>query len=96
MALLSNIHYGLDAPPLAAEVNIVKGNFVYYHYKCDGFNDVVHPLFVGYVQTFLLVYFHRDGVVATEHCKQCARGWSVKTYQVMYHPFHKFKKHLCC
>jgi len=40
MALLSNIHYGLEPPPLATELSLVKGNYVYYHYKCDGFNDV--------------------------------------------------------
>jgi len=50
MALLSNIHYGLEPPPLATELNLVKGNYVYYHYKCDGFNDVVFLFFAHYIQ----------------------------------------------
>lgn len=40
MTLLSNVHFGLDTPPLSTKTHLVKGNYSYYHYKCDGFNDV--------------------------------------------------------
>lgn len=37
--LLPNIHGGLQLPADVSEVYLVVGDYLYYHYGCDGFDD---------------------------------------------------------
>ncbi|XP_069182025.1 ufm1-specific protease 1 isoform X2 [Procambarus clarkii] len=37
--LLPNIHRGLQLPPEVSEAYHVVGDYLYYHYGCDGFDD---------------------------------------------------------
>lgn len=42
MALLSNVHSGLSDPTTSPQKKVhITNSYVYYHYKCDGYNDVV-------------------------------------------------------
>ncbi|XP_055939674.1 ufm1-specific protease 1-like [Argiope bruennichi] len=38
--LLENVHFGLKLPANESQSSLIRGNYLYYHYKCDGFNDV--------------------------------------------------------
>lgn len=38
-SLLSNVHEGLELPEGAKEVVLVRGDYLYFHYGCDGFDD---------------------------------------------------------
>lgn len=38
-SLLSNPHSGLPSPLEAGRTELVKGDYLYYHYGCDGFDD---------------------------------------------------------
>ncbi|KAA0195533.1 hypothetical protein HAZT_HAZT006119 [Hyalella azteca] len=38
-SLLTNPHAGLSLPPDAGTVNLVQGDYLFYHYGCDGFDD---------------------------------------------------------
>jgi len=38
--LLKNVHRSLD-PPNNGETFFVKGDYEYWHYSCDGFDDKV-------------------------------------------------------
>ncbi|KZS06705.1 putative Ufm1-specific protease 1 [Daphnia magna] len=41
MALLSNVHSGLSDPTTSPQKKVhITNSYVYYHYKCDGYNDV--------------------------------------------------------
>ncbi|XP_066980582.1 ufm1-specific protease 1-like isoform X1 [Macrobrachium rosenbergii] len=37
--LLSNVHEGLPLPDNVTDVQLVAGQYLYYHYGCDGFDD---------------------------------------------------------
>ncbi|XP_064095124.1 ufm1-specific protease 1-like isoform X2 [Macrobrachium nipponense] len=37
--LLSNVHEGLPLPDDVTDVQLVAGQYLYYHYGCDGFDD---------------------------------------------------------
>ncbi|XP_071542301.1 ufm1-specific protease 1-like [Panulirus ornatus] len=37
--LLTNVHRGLQLPADVSEVELVFGDYLYYHYGCDGFDD---------------------------------------------------------
>ncbi|RXG52079.1 Ufm1-specific protease 1 [Armadillidium vulgare] len=37
--LLPNVHEGLPVPHGVEEIEYVKGDYLYYHYGCDGFDD---------------------------------------------------------
>ncbi|XP_044735117.1 ufm1-specific protease 1 [Chrysoperla carnea] len=37
--LLENVHIGLEAPSNHGLTNLVKGDYLYYHYLCDGLDD---------------------------------------------------------
>lgn len=37
--LLHNIHHGLALPDNVTDVQLVAGDYLYYHYGCDGFDD---------------------------------------------------------
>lgn len=56
----------------------VQGEFDYFHYGCDGLNDVVSLKWkkqINWVWLILMYHiFDRDGVVPTAHCSQCAHG----------------------
>ena len=42
MSLSDNVHrIGLENPPieLGREISLIKGNYEYYHYICDQFDD---------------------------------------------------------
>lgn len=39
--LLPNVHENLPVPQGAKEIECVKGDYLYYHYGCDGFDDRV-------------------------------------------------------
>lgn len=44
--LLKNVHENLRNPPEVSEkeitvLELVKGDYLYYHYGCDGFDDRV-------------------------------------------------------
>ena len=39
--LSSNVHVGLPDPNRCKETAVVEGEYKYYHYLCDGVNDVV-------------------------------------------------------
>lgn len=39
--LLRNIHEGLPLPEGVMESDFVVGDYLYYHYGCDGFDDRV-------------------------------------------------------
>lgn len=44
MKLLPNVHLGLADPPSTdgeKKVRLISGDYLYYHYTCDGFDDVV-------------------------------------------------------
>ena len=38
---LSDVHIGLPTPDSCSECHLVKGMYQYYHYGCDGQNDMV-------------------------------------------------------
>ena len=40
-SLQANVHYGLKTPEDAQETVTVSGDYLYYHYGCDGFDDRV-------------------------------------------------------
>ena len=40
-SLLANVHDGLEKPQEVSEIYLVKGDYLYYHYGCDGFDDRV-------------------------------------------------------
>ena len=40
-ALLKNVHLLLTAPTAGGETFLTRESFFYFHYNCDGFNDVV-------------------------------------------------------
>lgn len=42
--LLQNIHENLEPPSEAEESFLAKDSYLYYHYKCDGINDVVRKV----------------------------------------------------
>lgn len=44
--LFKNVHLHLDQPTGHGKSYLVKGNFTYFHYGCDGFNDVVSVGFI--------------------------------------------------
>ena len=41
---LKNIHVGLEPPKdvIVDSIHLVKGDYLYYHYGCDGFDDRVN------------------------------------------------------
>lgn len=43
MKLQKNVHSSVinKQPISSAKISLVKGDYDYYHYKCDGFNDQV-------------------------------------------------------
>lgn len=53
MNLLSNVHLGLSDPAITSnsrkKTHLITNDYQYYHYKCDGFDDVVrhHHYSVG-------------------------------------------------
>ena len=40
MNLIYDVHVGLEEPT-SGQLYTVTSKYDYYHYKCDGFNDVV-------------------------------------------------------
>ncbi|KAF2350677.1 Peptidase C78 ubiquitin fold modifier-specific peptidase 1/ 2, partial [Trinorchestia longiramus] len=38
-SLLTNPHTGLPLPPDVGSTHLVRGDYLYYHYGCDGFDD---------------------------------------------------------
>ena len=40
-SLLTNPHTALLPPDNAGPTHLVKGDYLYYHYGCDGFDDRV-------------------------------------------------------
>lgn len=42
--LLLNIHEGLPSPTNNGQTVLIRGYYQYYHYACDGFNDMVREL----------------------------------------------------
>ena len=45
---LKNVHEGLGFPKglMVDSLNLVKGDYLYYHYGCDGFDDRVNGVFI--------------------------------------------------
>lgn len=41
MSLLTDIHKALSLPDGCFQYSIVKGSYEYFHYGCDGHNDMV-------------------------------------------------------
>lgn len=39
--LLLNVHSNLEPPKPDGSTYLMRGNYHYYHYGCDGFQDVV-------------------------------------------------------
>ncbi|XP_006824564.1 ufm1-specific protease 1-like [Saccoglossus kowalevskii] len=37
--LVKNVHNGIQLPPDVHTVAMVTGDYLYYHYRCDGFDD---------------------------------------------------------
>ena len=46
--LLKNVHERLSLPDPNGETFLVKGDYEYWHYGCDGFNDKVLYLCLSY------------------------------------------------
>lgn len=44
--LLENVHIGLEAPSNHGLTSLVKGDYFYYHYLCDGLDDRVTKFYV--------------------------------------------------
>lgn len=38
---LQNVHLGLPDPTLTGKSYLVRGNYSYFHYGCDGYSDAV-------------------------------------------------------
>lgn len=39
--LLKNVHEKLPLPELIGDTFLIRGDYEYWHYECDGFNDKV-------------------------------------------------------
>lgn len=64
--LIKNIHEGVDPPSQEGETVLVKGQYDYWHYKCDGVDDRVSYRILAQVKftSFfkLLNYFYIIGM----------------------------------
>jgi hypothetical protein len=39
--LLQNVHEGIELPTTNGTTTVIQGSYHYYHYGCDGINDMV-------------------------------------------------------
>lgn len=54
--LLTNIHEGIPGSSMNIDkIHLVNGNYEYYHYLCDGFNDTVR--FYAILFCYLLSFY---------------------------------------
>lgn len=51
--LLQNIHEKLEPPSEAGKSFLAKDPYFYYHYKCDGNNDVVRKNLLAWKSCYL-------------------------------------------
>lgn len=69
--LLRNVHEGL-APPYDGETFLIKGQYEYWHYGCDGFNDRVCNYSLQYnnfLYIWLKIYLYLCNImVSTLYC----------------------------
>lgn len=83
--LLQIVPSEIPRPTKHGKTYYAKGDFLYFHYCCDNYNDVVSenvvikPFTISYMNASNFISFHfidqkRDGAVHIEHCNQCAHG----------------------
>lgn len=72
----------IPRPTKHGKTYYTKGDFSYFHYCCDNYNDVVSWLLANNMKLKLIFFneLNRDGVVPIVHCNRCPHGsWKIAT-----------------
>lgn len=98
--LLTNVHQKLENPTPDGITHLVSGSYQYFHYKCDGHNDVVFH--IKSLKLFFITnkFDYRAGDVRTALCSRCVPKLNpIKSVRialililVKFHQFSTFKK----